>query len=259
MNAMAKPIHFAPKFRGMLQIFFYNWPFYLFSTMACLGGAAMVLFLPMPALLQWAGGFAVTLGAFWLGSSLAASHYVYDTSKLYRFEWIADLFSPAPERWANIHAGLDETTTRLRTMFSETRSRVLDIYDPGVMSEPSIARARRWTPSGVAAERVSPSRLPFRDWDLDAAFLIFAAHEIRSRNERSRFFRELHRSISPGGTLLIIEHVRDLANFAVFGPGFLHFLPRKEWTRLLSESGFVVFKEFKITPFVRVWVAGRRS
>ena len=259
MNATVNHPRIPGRFHGMLQILFYNWPFYVFSATACLGGAAVVLFVPMPTWLQVAGAFSIALGAFWLGSSLAASHYVYDTSKLYRFEWIADLFSPAPRRWANIHAGLDETTLRLRKMFPGTESRVLDIYDPATMYEPSIARAREWTPSQVASERASTSALPFRDMELDAAFLIFAAHEIRNSGERSRFFRELQRSITPGGKLLIVEHVRDFANFAVFGPGFTHFLPGSEWLRLLSESGFVVFKEFKITPFVKVWLTGRRS
>lgn len=257
MNATVAHFLSPGKYRGMLQIFFYNWPFYIYSTAACVLGSLLVCVLPFPPAFKWFGAVGIGCAAFWIGSSLAASHSIYDTSKLYQFEWIADLFSPAPQRWANIHAGLDETTLRLRKLFPGSRSRILDIYDPSLMSEPSITRARLLTPSPVPSESVEPAALPFRDWELDTAFLIFAAHEIRDRDARLRFFRELHRAIEPGGKVLIVEHLRDLANFAVFGPGFLHFLPRSEWLRLAAESHFVVFKEFKITPFVRVFVLGR--
>jgi hypothetical protein len=51
---------------------------------------------------------------------------------------------------------------------------------------------------------------------------------------------------------VLVEHTRDAASFLAFGPGFLHFLPRSEWLRLVAASGLRVAKELRITPFVTV-------
>ncbi len=84
--------------------------------------------------------------------------------------------------------------------------------------------------------------------------MIFAAHEIRGPEVRLAFFRELRRILDPGGRIVLVEHLRDLANFLVFGPGFWHFLPEKEWLRLGRESRLVLHRSFRVTPFVRVFV-----
>jgi hypothetical protein len=57
--------------------------------------------------------------------------------------------------------------------------------------------------------------------------------------------------------VVLCEHLRDAWNFAAFGPGFLHFLPRSAWTRVAAESRFDVEREFSITPFVRIFVLRR--
>ncbi|HEY7575227.1 MAG TPA: methyltransferase domain-containing protein, partial [Thermoanaerobaculia bacterium] len=179
-------------------------------------------------------------------------HWVYDRSPLYRWTWIRELFPRVPRRWANLHVGLDESTRQLRGNFPGTRSVVLDLYDPADMTERSIRRARLWTPSRVPAARAAATSLPLADGTLDAAFLLFAAHELRSPAHRLDLFRELRRVLAPGGRLLLVEHRRDLANFLAFGPGVLHFLPSREWRRLAREGGFSSVREFRMTPFVAV-------
>ncbi len=84
----------------------------------------------------------------------------------------------------------------------------------------------------------------------DAALVVFTAHEIRDARMRELFFAELHRALRPGGRVLLVEHVRDLLNFAVFGPGFLHFLARGEWLRLANSAGFRLAFERRVTPWV---------
>jgi len=104
--------------------------------------------------------------------SLLVSYWVYDHSELCRWEWIRGLFPVAPRRWANIHVGLGETSLTLRRLFPDTQSTILDIYDAGEMTEPSIRRARRLTPAPVAAAHAEASALPFADQELDAVFLL---------------------------------------------------------------------------------------
>lgn len=240
-------------YQGMLQIFQYNWPFYVASVIVSGGIVATLVLVELPPMLEWLGIVGTVLALFWSLGSLLVSHYIYDRSALYRWEWMRRHFPEPPTRWVNIHAGLDETSADLAAIFPG-RPTVLDIYDPRVMSEPAIVRARRTAESVLPAIPADFAALPLDDGSCDAIFLIFAAHEIRDPGSRRRFFRELHRALDRGGRVMLVEHVRDLANFIAFGPGFLHFLPYHEWLRCAGDGGFAVEDAFRFTPFVRVLI-----
>lgn len=239
-------------FRGMLTILFFNWSLYalaLFVALACL---VATLIFPLPTgliilLLAGVGG-----AVYFLVVSLAVSHVIYDQSPLYRWTWIKNQFVRAPQQMANIHAGFDESSEALRDLFPQAKLVILDFYDPKRMTEPSIARARRYRPAKLTSTPIDPGTIPLADSSCDAVFLLFAAHEIRAAQERLRFFREVSRIVIPGGTVLLVEHRRDLANFLAFGPGFLHFYPQVEWLRLAAESNLHVVCNYSITPFVGV-------
>jgi SAM-dependent methyltransferase len=244
-------------FEGVAGIVRYNWPFYIVGGGVTVAAAIVVARIDLPGLLGPALLAGLGLALFWIVGSLAASYYVYDRSSLYRWDWIAAHFPAAPARWANIHAGLDETTPALRAIFPDGAFDVIDIYDPEEMTEASIRRARRLAHPAYAAVPARPEALPLADGGCDAIFLIFAAHEIRRRAPRAAFFAELRRSLAPGGRVLLVEHLRNGPNFAAFGPGAFHFLPRTEWTQVAAGAGFVTEKEFRITPLVRVFVLRR--
>jgi SAM-dependent methyltransferase len=65
-----------------------------------------------------------------------------------------------------------------------------------------------------------------------------------------RFFEELRRVLAPRGRVLVVEHLRDVPNFLAFGPGFLHFHPRREWLRVAKAANLAVTKTAKVTPWV---------
>jgi ubiquinone/menaquinone biosynthesis C-methylase UbiE len=169
----------------------------------------------------------------------------------------------------NIHAGLDEASVALQEMFPASEVTILDVYDADDMPEPSIARARQEARSGLVAVSADFRSLPladaaadFRSLPLadaaaDLVTVIFVAHELRRREAKEAFFREVERVLKPGGRLLLVEHLRDAWNLCAFGPGAFHFFPRSEWLRVSKTAGLDLEKEFTRTPFVRVFVFRR--
>lgn len=240
------------RFQGACQIMRYNAPFYVSGTLACLAGGLVMGLAPLPSTLRALGWCGLALAAWWLLGSLLVSWWVYDHSPLYKWDWLRDFMPDAPRRWANIHSGLDESTPALRDLWGGTWV-VLDMYDEATMSEPSIRRARALTPPAITPTSIRFDALPLDSDSQDAVFLLFAAHELREAKNREALVREVCRVLREGGSVILVEHLRDAANFLAFGPGFFHFLPPGEWQRLARHGGFTIEAEQRMTPFVRVW------
>lgn len=251
MSTVAPPLRRTQAFKGVLQILAFNWTFYLLGTLVVVVVAALSLRFPLPLILKLVLDPAMAVTLFWMVSSLLVSHYVYDRSRLYRWDWLAPLFLKPPNHWANIHAGLDQTTDALERLFPDPARKILDIYNASRMTEPSIKRARLAKKTAQLAEPADPASLPLRDSECDAVFLIFAAHELRDRQDRQRLFLEVSRSLKTGGHVIVVEHLRDLANFLAYGPGAFHFHSRSEWRASWRETGLEVENEISITRFVR--------
>ena len=241
-------------FDGVLQIVRYNWSLYvaaIFGSVLVIGFVAVVHPPTMLAGLLILGAIAAL---FWLALSLAVSHYVYDRSDLYRWQWIRERIEPNAGHVVNIHAGLDETSLALQEMYPAAEVTILDIYDAAEMPEPSIARARRETRSTLASVTADFRKLPLATASADLVTVIFVAHELRRPASKEAFFRELRRVIKPGGRVLLVEHLRDAWNLLAFGPGAFHFFPRSEWLRVADATGFRLSEEISWTVFVHAFV-----
>ena len=238
---------------GVRQIVRFNRPFYVGASTGAALGVGAAAWLPLTAAPRGLILAATSLMLFWLGGSIAASWVIYDRSRLTRWDWVAESLGFQPAAWINIHAGLDESTPMLRRLLGGS-GRVFDIFDPAEMTEPSIARARRLSRNLIAAEPVDSRRLPAQSASIDAVFLLLSAHELRTHDARSALFAELRRILTPGGRVVVAEHLRDVANFAAFGPGFLHFHSRRTWLCCFRTAQFLVHGEFRITPFIRVFI-----
>src|SRR5260370_34638296 len=242
---------------GVWPMSLYNWHFYAAALVLDLIAVIfLVEFSPSPAI-----RLAVMLGSaivsFWAVSSLLVSHYIYDRSRLFQWNWLASVVNRNPVSWANIHAGLDQTSEALIRLFPAARRRILDIYVSSEMSEPSIERARHHIGTATVSEKADPQALPLRNCECDTVFLIFVAHELRRQGARLQFFREVGRVLKPSGCVVLVEHLRDWKNFLAYGPGALHFYSRREWLTVGSQAGFKVACELRITPFVGCFVLAK--
>src|SRR3989440_10259747 len=253
---MSATVERAPRgqFDGVLQIVRYNWTLYIVAVLVSTLVVLLVEVVHPPAALAGLLILGALAAVFWLALSLAVSHYVYDRSDLYRWEWIRDRVAPTTQHVVNVHAGLDETSLALQERYPAAEVTILYIYDPTEMPEPSIARARREARSPLASVKADFRRLPLETASADLVTAIFVAHELRQAASKEAFFREARRVLRPGGRLLLVEHLRDGWNLAAFGPGAFHFFSRHEWLRVAGASGFQLGEEFSRTVFVRAFV-----
>lgn len=239
------------RFQGVRTVVRFNWPLYA-AAGAILAIALTASLTDLPATVRL-GATAVTLGTLWfLLGSLGATHWVYDRSDLYRWQWLHRRAPDGPFRLLLCHTGFDEVSTQLRTQFPEAKLDILDHFDPVTMTEASIQRARALHPpvDGTLAA-------PFSDWPQCCAEIILAPlaiHELRTERERAAWFDQARQALAPGGRILVVEHLRDLPNFLAFGPGFLHFHSESAWQRSWSAADLTLVEHFSITPLVRGFV-----
>ncbi len=236
---------------GALRIIRFNWPSYLSAL--SLGAACLLVFFGSHTDAIRAIALLILLAAgYWTLASIAASHWVYDRSPLTAWTWLPGWLVAPPGRWLLIQTAFDSTQGQLARQLPPTELPVFDIYElPGVGGG-SNRRARKEQRSEGAAPTVP--LMPAQAGACDTVLAIFALHEIRDRHKREAFFIELARALAPGGQLLLVEHLRDWNNFMVYGPGFFHFLPEREWRRCALFAGLRAEKSEFFTPFVRAFL-----
>ncbi|MFD0568084.1 methyltransferase domain-containing protein [Kitasatospora gansuensis] len=181
----------------MRDVFRYNWPLYAAGCLAAGTGWVVARCLPGPAAVAARAGASAAVAL--LVSSTAASWWVYDRSGLHSFDWLDDLLPGGPGAHVVVSAGLDEASRPLAARRLDAAQRVVDLYDPVLMTEGSIRRARRRVPPVAGTVAGLPDRLPVASGSADTVFAVFAAHELRRAADREALFAECVRVLRPGG------------------------------------------------------------
>lgn len=243
------------RWQGAATIARLNWPLYAVATGVLIG--AMTGTVTFAGFARFAMAAAGLAAAYFLLGSLGVSHLVYDRSDLYGLGWVDRALGGArPAHVIFCHAGFDEMSQTLRERLRPAQWTVLDHFEEARMTEASIRRARRMLPPTAETLAAPFARWPAPDACADAVFALLAVHELRADEERRAWFAEARRCLRPGGRVIVVEHLRDVANFIAFGPGFLHFQSRAAWQRSWRGAGLIALDEFRVTPWVRVFVLG---
>ncbi len=243
-------------FQGVWNIVRFNWHFYVIL----LGVIGWVIFLNA-FFSEWVtkpfdilNPIFCALLLLSLILSLVTSYWIYDRSELYQFSWLKNENIALDANIVNIHAGFDETSELIVKIFSPKQFTVLDFYNPKIHTEVSIKRARKAYPPYPGTLPVKSTQLPLENKSVDVIFVILTAHEIRQEDERTLFFKELHRSLKDDGMIVLTEHLRDFPNFFAFNIGFYHFLPLSEWNRNFKDADLKIKRRISITPFVNTFI-----
>lgn len=240
------------KFQGVLNILSFNRHFYVIGLLILALIIAGLTFFQVPPITTW-----IIVAAFLYGliTPLLVSAYVYDFSGYYDFNWLEELElkSVTAKQIANINAGFDETSFILEKNFPDSDLKVFDFYNAERHTEPAIVRARKVSKVYPNTQQIKYDTIPLTENSTDLVFLLSAAHEIRSYQEKVLFLKECRRICSPNGRVITVEHLRDTPNFFAFSVGFTHFFSRKTWKKAFDEAGFSTFEETKFTPFMSIF------
>jgi SAM-dependent methyltransferase len=232
-----------------VKVIRFNWPKYAGALAIALAAAvSTVLGGPSPVTAAlWMVGVP---GAVWAVSSVAATYWSYDRGNVY---WrLADGLGDLGE-WAAVHAGFDDSVPTLTSSIGRPPVAVATVAGP---AGPSLRRARALT-GQLARPPDHAGARSLAGLTADSIFVTFAAHEVRGLADQRALFGELRRALRPGGRLVITEHARDLANFAVYGPGAMHFQALATWFARAAEAGLSIESDTSITPFIHRLVCRR--
>lgn len=239
-------------FQGVLNILSFNRHFYVFGLIALALIITSYSFFCWSAILYW-----TVISAFIYGliMPLIVSAYVYDFSGYYNFDWLKklNLKDSRGIQILNINAGFDETSFILKKHFPNSDLQVFDFYNSKQHTEPAIVRARKVSLVYPNTQPIISNKIPLKDNSVDYIFLLSAAHEIRSHAEKVQFLKECNRVCKSTGSVIMIEHLRDLPNFIAFSIGFTHFFSKKTWQKAFQEADFSSFLETKFTPFMSIF------
>ncbi len=240
------------KFQGVLNILSFNRHFYIFGLIALTLIIVSHLAFNWSDLFYWILIFAFLYG---LIMPLIVSAYVYDFSGYYDFNWLKNfnLTDSSDKLILNINAGFDETSFIIKNIFPQSDLKVYDFYNAERHTEPAIIRARKVSLVYPDTQQIISNSIPLKDNSVDIIFLLSAAHEIRSQEEKIDFLKECHRLCKPNGKIIMVEHLRNFPNFLAFTVGFTHFFSRRVWKKSFEKAGFSSFAETKFTPFMSIF------
>lgn len=242
------------RYEGMWNVLRFNWPKYAWGV--------VVLFLLIIGAISLPDAWiwfclAASLVAVMLVLPLFASHIIYDRSELYAMPWLQPLNVQPPANVLNLTAGFDESSHLIKDRFPACVLHVVDLFSEVRCTEPSIVRARKRYPSFPGTRPMNGSTLPPLDASVDLAVAFLALHELRSHADRVAILKEIVRTLSDTGRLVVTEHLRDPINALVFSVGVFHFLSRQQWLSAFADAGLRVERTYKTTAFITTFVLCR--
>ena len=199
-------------------------------------------------------------GAIVFGHSLAGIYRMYGPPAARYVSRLLALGGVGAEAvLADLHIGTWRHSHLLRELRPKARIHSVHCWNvEGPPAEANVRQLHELEPPPAAPPfdllHAQGFRIPLPDASCDAVLAGFGIHEIPSAGPRERLFDEARRVLKSGGRLLLFEHLVDLENFAIFGPGIAHWPRRREW-RALLEARFTDVRHERTAQAVDLFVA----
>ena len=194
----------------------------------------------------------IIFGAFYFSIvSILFSYFIYDRSDLYKFNWLKPYLKDDGNLF-NVYSGYSEGGHILNKIFVQKRMTHFDFFDHSVSVTGSIQKAQS------VSEPIKNIPVIFNDWKVQdkATTILFmqSLHELRKKEQKIECLNEAACHLSPGGKLIVTEHLCDIKNFLIYGPGAFHFFGKRHWKGVFKNASLKVSGEFNITPFVKIYI-----
>lgn len=254
MGSPASPTASRGPLDGVRNVIRFDWPYFVAAELVVIAGVVTATLLS-PSLLALGIALLSVAAMFGIALSLLVSHIVYDRSDLYRLFWLPRaLRGASPHDAVYCQIGFDDASMLFQRALGAVQWTFLDHYDPMQIRDTSTRRARKVYPPSATTKSAPFNAWPVESSSADVIVGMLAIHRLRGVDERAAWFAEARRVLRPGGRVLIIERVRDVANLIAFGPGALKLHSAAQWTASWHDTGLRLQDSFRVTPWVRVFV-----
>ncbi len=232
---------------GVGRVVLFNWPKYVAAISVLAMGVTAASY--SNGLVRLAIAFVCALIVYGTVASLLATWWVYDHRAQRLYQSIASQrHGTAP--WILVHAGFDESNGRLHALLGPPAQH----FDIGPSSERSRSLSRAHALSGRDGVLVGGA-LPVGDASIGLVVVLFGIHELHSDADAVALLRELNRVTVGDGSVVIVEHLIDVANIVAYGPAAWHFSTGRRWHHAVTSAGMHLMSATRIGGLVTVMVA----
>lgn len=234
-----------------------RWPLYLIGFG---GGIVMGLAAIAAGFLQgWLALVPLALAllmvlSFLAGTSLWTVHRLYDNNKIRDRLFDFGQFR-SDDTFVYLDVGLRWLPISMSRRLTTGQIIVIDIYNPNLTPDGSLARARRQVPHPRPDPRLSwrdgdISLLPLSDGSVSAVVLAEVASEFWQEGDRHMLISEIYRILSPGGRLILAERVRTPSNLVMMTLDGLGLTTAEYWRELITQAAFRIKREEILEDFI---------
>ncbi len=228
-----------------------HWPGYLWRFVGLIFSLLLIAYALEAG---WASLAAIGTGllitfAFLLLAALWAAQLKDSAGDPSTTEFLYQMSQTRPfNNLACIDLGLREQSIALSQHLTSGQLFVIDIYNPQLMPDKSLVRARQLAPPSFADPRIvrydgSLDLLPLPDNSVQAVFLQDVLSKFVQRGDQQVLLREVNRILEPNGRLLLAEPIDSWPNRILPGSTIRFLNPKTYWSNLLLEAGFDLRRE----------------
>jgi ubiquinone/menaquinone biosynthesis C-methylase UbiE len=254
-------------YHGTATHIYAQWPGYLLRYGGLIFALFMVgagLLLRQPVLTAL-GIILLTAVFFLMVAALWTANRLFDADSQQVIDLLFAMSQAQPtDQIAHIDLGLRRQAMLLSSRLTTGMITVIDVYNPQLMTDSSLSRARRQAPSAIQDPRLDWydgqfNLLPLPDSCVEAVFISQVLSEFNQHGDRQVLLREIKRILKPNGRLLLAEQTASWLNWLLVGSSTAKLQPVEYWHDLLVEAGFDVIRQEQIQGLINCLRADKPS